>query len=198
MINFSGRKGIGHDMDKKRELKELYEESVKRQKEDSDTYRNKVKSELLEARLLENLRQAQMVCQTLDTNAAEKAGIKEPQNNVFWRELDRDREREDKERRFRRRILYEPSTDLLGDSDYEDIVQDLDDEDTELDEFKALPLENQLEMILHYMRETYYYCFWYDTIKEILTVGAVVHMMMPKIWRRTVLGSRKMIIKHVN
>jgi hypothetical protein len=149
-------------MEKKRKLKELYEDSVKRQKEDSDSYLNSVRSERLEARLRENIRKAQQTCQTLDIKAAEKSG-KKKESNVFWRGLDRERESIEKEKRFRRRVLYERSTNPLGESDdeeYDNVVQSLDDEDAELDEFEALPLENQLEMILHYMRETYFYCFW--------------------------------------
>ena len=150
-------------MDKKRKLKELYEDSVKRQKEDADSYLNTVRTERMEAKLRENLRQAQKTCQTLDLKASEKSGNKEGDSNVFWRGLERERESIEKEKRFQRRILYEASSSLLGGSDgeeYDKVVQELDDEDPELDEFEALPLENQLEMILHYMRETYFYCFW--------------------------------------
>lgn len=189
-----GRKGIGHDMDKKRKLKELYEDSLKRQKEDSDTYRLNVRSERLEARLKNNLRQAQKVCQNLDTKAAENestdsAAAKELPN-VFWRGLERDREMAQKEKRFRRRVLYEQSRNLLGESDeeeYDNVVQ-VEEEDEELDEFEALPLENQLEMILHYMREKYFYCFWYRLVlQDILIIGADVRIMTLKILRRIVL-----------
>jgi Domain of unknown function (DUF4187) len=155
-----GRKGIGHDMEKKRKLKELYEESLKRQED----YRDDFRSERLEAHLREKIKEAQRVCQNLDTQAAEKAGTK-VESNVFWRGLDRERENEEKERRFKRRMLYEQSPNLLGDSDdeeYDKTVQPLDDEDTELDEFEALPLGSQLEMIVHYMREKYFYCLWWD------------------------------------
>ena len=187
-----GRKGIGHDMDKKRKLKELYEDSVKRQKDDSDSYRDTVKSERLEARLQENLKQAQKVCQNLDTKAAESTG-KEVTSNVFWRGLDRDREMEHKERRFRNRIMYERSANPLGESDdeeYHSVVQDLEGDDAELDQFEALPMENQLEMILHYMRETYFYCFWYVLKIEAadLHLGVAVHMTMRMIWQKTVQG----------
>jgi hypothetical protein len=153
-------------MHKKRKLKELYEDSVKRQKEDSDSYVNAVRSEKMEARLRENLRQAQKTCQSLDIKADEGKESKEL-SNVFWRGLDRERESIEKEKQFRRRILYEASANLLGESSDEEhgkVEQEIDDEDAELDEFEALPLENQLEMILHYMRETYYYCFWYVII----------------------------------
>ena len=183
-----GRKGIGHDMEKKRKLKELYEDSLKRQKEDSDTYRLNVRSERLEARTRNNLREAQKVCQNLDTKAGEKertdSQTKQELPNVFWRGLERDREIEQKEKRFRSRVLYERSANLLGESDdeeYDNVVQ-VDDEDEELDEFESLPLENQLEMILHYMREKYFYCFWYDSsLKRTLTVGADARIMMLRI-----------------
>ena len=149
-------------MEKKRKLKELYQDSVKRQKEDSDSYRNAVRSEHLEAQLRRNLQKAQQTCQTLDIKAAE-AEKKEVLSNVFWRGLDRERESREKEKRFARRVLYERSSNSLGESDdegYDRVEQEVDDEDEELDEFEALPLEYQHEMILHYMRETYHYCFW--------------------------------------
>lgn len=162
-------------MEKKRKLKELYEDSVKRQKQNSDSYLNAVRSERLETRLRENLHLAQKTCQSLDL----KQNI---ENNVFWRGLDRERESIEKEKRFRRRLLYERSANFLGESDdeeYDDVVQDND--DAELDEFEALPPENQLEMILYYMREKYYYCFWYPIIMMFSDVGVVVLTTMPKI-----------------
>jgi hypothetical protein len=137
-------------MAQKRKLKELYEDSVKRQKNDSESYRDTVRSERLEARLQDNLRQAQKVCQNLDIKAAERAGIETPRN-TFWRGLDRERGRAEKEEQFRRRIMYEGSSNLLGESDdeeYDTVVQEMDGDDTELDEFEALPVDNQLEMIL--------------------------------------------------
>jgi hypothetical protein len=189
-----GRKGIGHDMDKKRKLKELYEDSLKRQKGDSDTYRLNVRSERLETRLKNNLRQAQKVCQNLDTKAAENESTDStaPKElpNVFWRGLERDREMKQKEKRFRRRVLYERSANILGESDdeeYDNVVQ-VEEEDEELDEFEALPLENQLEMILHYMREKYFYCFWYRFVsQDMLMIGVDVRIMTLKILRRIVL-----------
>jgi len=147
-------------MEKKRKLKELYEESLKQQ----DTFRDDIRSEKEETRLKGKLREAQLVCQNLDTQAAEKNGITvEP--NLLWRSLDRERDTEEKERRFKRRMIYEPSANPLGErdeEDYDNTVQPLEDEDPELDEFEALPTEEQLEKVLNYMREKYYYCFWYS------------------------------------
>ncbi|KAK0633445.1 hypothetical protein B0T14DRAFT_506780 [Immersiella caudata] len=40
------------------------------------------------------------------------------------------------------------------------VAHDLDDEDTELDEFNALPLEERLGKVAKYLREEHRYCFW--------------------------------------
>jgi hypothetical protein len=164
-----GRKGIGHDMEKKRKLKELYEESLKQQ----DDFRGDIRSEREETRLREKLREAQQVCQNLDTQAAEKKGV-DVKPNLLWRGLDRERDHEEKERQFKRRMMYEPTVHPLGeesDGEYETTVQALEDEDTELDEFEALPLEDQLEKVLNYMRKKYCYCFWcgcaYDDAEDL-------------------------------
>ena len=148
-------------MEKKRKLKELYEESLKRQ----DDYRQDFRSERLEARLKAKVREAQKVCQNLDAQDAENRRV-DVESNVFWRGLDRERENEQNENRFKRRMMYEPSTNTLGESDdeeYDKTVPPLENEDTELDEFESLPLENQLEMILYYMRGKHFYCLWYST-----------------------------------
>jgi len=164
-----GRKGIGHDMERKRKFKELYEESLKQQ----DDFRVDVRSEKEEARLRDKLREAQQVCQNLDTQAAEKRVV-DLKPNLLWRGLDRERDNEQKEREFKRRMMYERSANPLGedsDEEYNKTVQPLDDEDSELDKFEALPLEEQLEKVLNYMREKYYYCFWcgcaYDDAKDL-------------------------------
>src|SRR2546423_1383735 len=128
-------------MEKKRKLKQLYEDSVKRRKQDSESYLSTIRSSRLEIKLRENLRQAQKTCQTLDIKAAELAG-KEVILNVFWRGIDRERELAEKDKRFKNRLMYERSANLLGESDdeeYEGTVQNLEDEDEELDEFEGLP-----------------------------------------------------------
>ena len=42
-------------------------------------------------------------------------------------------------------------------------LEPLDDEDEELDEFNALPLEERLMKLVKYMREKHWYCFWCKT-----------------------------------
>jgi hypothetical protein len=94
--------------------------------------------------------------------AAEEART-EVVKNILWRGLDRDLEIQHRDKQFRNRLMYERRPNLLEDSDNEElssVVQELEDDDEELNEFEALPLENKLDMVLHYMRETYWYCFW--------------------------------------
>ena len=154
-----GRKGIGHDMAKKRKLKEAYDESVKRQKEESEAYVNNLRAERECAHLRENIRQAQLVCQNLDEANVEKMDQK-AKSNVLWRGLVRERTQDREDQLRRKRLLYEHSP--FDHEEYDKNEVKLEKEDTELDEFEALPLELQLNKILLYMRDTYYYCFWYS------------------------------------
>jgi Domain of unknown function (DUF4187) len=160
--NTPGRKGIGHDMEKKRKLKELYETSSKRQKEDADNFLGTLRSERADAELRKNLRQAQETCQTLDTEAAERDGKKAP-FNFLWAGLVKERDEEEMEKRRRHRMYNERTTNVLEEDEeieYGDTVQPLEGEETELEEFEALSVEEQLEKVLRYMREKYFYCFW--------------------------------------
>jgi len=149
-------------MEKKRKLKELYETSSKRQKEDFDNFRDTLRSERADTQLRKNLRQAQEACQTLDNEAAERDG-KKSFTNVLWRGLVKERDEEEMEKLRRHRIYNERTTNVLEEDEeveYADTVQPLEGEDIELEEFEAFSVEEQLDKILHYMREKYFYCFW--------------------------------------
>ena len=122
-----------------------------------------MRSERLRAKLETDFLAAQKVCQNLDIKAAGDEGP-EVVRNILWRGLERDRETQHKDKVFRNRLMYERRPNLLEDSDseeYSSFVETLEDEDEELNEFEALPLENKMDMVLHYMRQTYWYCFWY-------------------------------------
>lgn len=149
-------------MEKKRKLNDLYKTSSKRQKEDSDNFRDALRSERSDAQLRQNLRQAQETCQTLDTEAAERYG-KKVFPNVLWQGLVKERDAEEMEKRRRHRMYNGRTTNVLEEDEeveYTDTVQPLEGEETELEEFEALSAEEQLEKLLHYMREKYFYCFW--------------------------------------
>ena len=158
-------------------MKDLYEDSVKRQKDDPESYRNNIRSDRVRAKMETDFVAAQKVCQNLDIKAAEEAGT-EVVKNILWRGLDRDIETQQNDKLFRNRLMYERCPDLLEDSDneeYSSVVQALEDDDEELNEFEALPLDNKMEMVLHYMRQTYCYCFWYFAFEiEKLIIGVVM------------------------
>jgi hypothetical protein len=147
--------------------------------DDPETYRNNIRSERLQAKLESDFIQAQKVCQNLDVKAAEAAGT-EVVKNILWRGLDRDIETKEREKQFRHRLMYERRLNLLEgseDEEYSSTVQELEDDDEELNEFEALPIANKLDMVLHYMRETYWYCFWYPRFRSTaLSLGVDVLM----------------------
>lgn len=95
--------------------------------------------------------------------------------NVLWRgqlryQLEKERDRRmryDLQQSLNRNPTYDdPDEDdydkqALGKSDtYIDMFDDLDDEDPELEEFNALPLNERLEKLVMYLRQEYNYCFW--------------------------------------
>jgi Domain of unknown function (DUF4187)/G-patch domain len=97
------------------------------------------------------------------------------QINVLWRGLVRKREEKERGRRMRydlqqslsRLPTYEdPDEDkddrkALGkDHIQHTLVQDLEEEDPELDEFNALDPAERLQKLVEYLREEFNYCFW--------------------------------------
>lgn len=87
---------------------------------------------------------------------------------LFWRPLAKARLEKERERRMR----YDLDQSLSRRDDYTEddlddklafgteVEEDLEEEDTELDEYEALPVVEKLEKTLKYLREKYYYCFW--------------------------------------
>ena len=97
------------------------------------------------------------------------------QINVLWRGLVKGREEAERDRRMRydlhqslsRMPTYaDPTEDAedrraLGkDRIQHTLVEDLEEEDHELDEFFALEPAERLQKIVVYLRETFHYCFW--------------------------------------
>lgn len=97
------------------------------------------------------------------------------QINVLWRGLIRTREEKERDRRMRydlQQSLSRLPTYDDPDEDVEDkkalgtratqymLVEDLEEEDPELDEFNALDPGERLQKLVVHLREEYYYCFW--------------------------------------
>jgi Domain of unknown function (DUF4187)/G-patch domain len=97
------------------------------------------------------------------------------QINVLWRGLVRKREEKERDRRMRYDLQQSLSRAPAYDDPDEDrddrkalgkdriqysLVEDLEEEDLELDEFNALDPADRLEKLVRYLREDYHYCFW--------------------------------------
>ncbi len=95
--------------------------------------------------------------------------------NLLWRGLVRKREEKERDRRMRydlnqslsRLPTYEDPEEgiddkraLTKDATQYVLVEDLEEEDPELDEFSALDPAVRLQMLVEYMRQEFHYCFW--------------------------------------
>lgn len=131
----AGRQGIGFDTDKKRKHSlEVQEYNVVKSE-----FRNRVREEQDSAKMHAQLVKMQEACFNLDCQRAvvdENELLSDPMKARRANVL------------YRRPILERAcaNIDLEIDSD--------------LDEFEALPLEEQLDMANSYLRKKHYYCFW--------------------------------------
>ncbi|KAI1132045.1 putative G-patch domain protein [Nemania abortiva] len=95
---------------------------------------------------------------------------------VVWRGLIRRREEAERDRRMKYDLQQTSTTRLpTYEDDLEDeddkkalgktqtayaLVEDLDEEDLELDEFNALEADEKLRQLVEYLRQEHHYCFW--------------------------------------
>lgn len=183
-----GREGIGLESERKRKIREAAEaagERAKRAKEDEAGYRERMRREREEARLERQFVAAQRVAERMagereDAEVGEGNGgtvVSRPLKAipVVWRGLVRAREEAERDRRMRydleqglaRLPTYEDAEEdeddrkALGKANTAYVTaEDLDEEDTELDEFNALPVDERLLKVVEYLRRKYNYCFW--------------------------------------
>lgn len=100
------------------------------------------------------------------TKTADNIPIK--QVNVLWRGLARHRAEKERERRMRHDLIqslsqnpnYNEDNERQDRSAFGTEVEDLDGEDPELEEFNAFEPAEQLDKVVAYLRERWYYCFW--------------------------------------
>ncbi|CAD0094193.1 unnamed protein product [Aureobasidium vineae] len=166
------------DNEKKRKIREHMESlqgKEKRQKAEEGEYRERVAAEREEKRQEGMYWGAMKVCEKLDTEEeAEKEGKKksiqqDPRKvNLLWRNLALQRQQRDKDKVLRKGALDSLSSRWDDDeADADDKlalgtgIEELEDEqDTELEEFNALPVGDRLEKLVAYLNDTYHYCFW--------------------------------------
>lgn len=180
------RGGIGMESEKKRKFREAAEEVEGREKKvklTAEEYRERNRREAEERRLEGQMWGAMRVLEGFDTDGGvgeegdEEEGRKADRRhiplrsvNVLWRPLLKQRLEKERERRMR----YDMEQSLSRSRQYDDpeeekddylafgteVVEDLEEEDKELEEYEALSVEEKLGKLLSHLREKYHYCFW--------------------------------------
>lgn len=91
------------------------------------------------------------------------------QINVLWRGLTRERDLKERERRMRYDLIQslsnnanynDPEDDAQEKQAFGREEEDIEEEDPELDEFKALEPAERLRRLVEFFRKQYHYCFW--------------------------------------
>ncbi|EME38270.1 hypothetical protein DOTSEDRAFT_75738 [Dothistroma septosporum NZE10] len=175
---------------KVREAAEAVQDQVKRIKLTESEYRERSRTEREERRQEGQLWSAMRLLEgfeedgTPDSATGETVRDSEPVDptasgrknpplrsiNILWRPLAKSRLEKERERRMR----FDLAQSLSRRADYDDpdadkddklafgteVDEDLDEDDSELDAFEALPVGERLEKILAHLREKYHYCFW--------------------------------------
>lgn len=182
-----GRGGIGLDSERKRYLREEFEKDSKRAKTEELDYRERVRKEKEWSRLEAMVGKAMRICERMEAERSENetgTTISAGKNistkplkqiNVLWRGVVRDREEKERDRRMRydlqqslsRLPTYEDPDEEADDKQalgtngvYNNLVEDLEEEDDELDDFNRLEPGERLQKLVGHMRIEHNYCFW--------------------------------------
>lgn len=174
-----GRSGIGADAEKKRKFREEFERMEgedKKRKVDEGEFRERQMKEREEKRMDGQVWGAMKVAEKLDEEDEAHASSRPLSSvNVLWRGLVKDRLTKERDRRMRydlhqslsRLPTYddpdEESEDKIAmgrKERLEEVDLELDQDDTELDEFEALQVEEKLEQLVAFLRTKWRYCFW--------------------------------------
>lgn len=174
---------------KVREAAEVVEEGEKRQKVGLDEFRERNRSEREEKRaegatwaamkLLEGFEEAGLesgegdeegiiesdkVVKTPKKNKTETKHLRDV--NVLYRSLLKERLLKDRDRKMRHELNNSLSTRNDADSDdemqpaFDCRIDELDDEDSELVDFEALPVTEKLDKVVAELRDKFRYCLW--------------------------------------
>ncbi|KAK5084315.1 hypothetical protein LTR05_005391 [Lithohypha guttulata] len=179
------RSGIGADSEKKRRFREEVERqanSEKRQKVDAEEFRIRQQQEREEKHQEGQFYGAMKVAERLEDEELADERSLQPRTsrllgsyNVLWRGLIKQRMLGERDRRMRHDMTQSLSRlPTYDDPDEEredqialsrkDLVEEadieLDQEDKELEEFEALPIDEKLQKLVLYLREHWHYCFW--------------------------------------
>lgn len=181
------RGGVGLESERKRKFREQFEEAerlVKRSKEEEGDYLEMRRQEQKEKKLERDLDSAQRTAERLSDKEIEEKSSPEPGEkplqdiNVLWRARARRRIEIKHDKQQRRELNNSLSSRLptLAAEDEDDdckvaqgqdltpfyttLEHELEDEDSELAEFEALPVADRLEKLLIFLRDKYRYCLY--------------------------------------
>ncbi|SMR51260.1 unnamed protein product [Zymoseptoria tritici ST99CH_1E4] len=169
-----GRGGIGLEGERKRKIRELageVEGGEKKVKLTAEEFRERNRVEVEERRVEGMVWGAMKVLEGIESG---EDGVGEGKEkplksvNVLYRPLVKQRLERERERRMR----YDMDQSLSRSRQYEEeeedeklayggeVEEDLEEEDTDLEEFEALDAKEKLEKLVGYLREQHHYCFW--------------------------------------
>lgn len=182
------RSGIGVESEKKRKLREAWDEAAraaKRSKEEEGDYLEDRRQQEKERKMERDLSSAQRTAERLSEQEENKDSRPEKEKplkdiNVLWRIRAHHRAEKENDRRQRReldnslasRLPTLAKDDEEEDSDskiafghdaapfYTSLENDLENEDQELAEFEALPTAERLQKVLVFLRQHYKYCLY--------------------------------------
>ncbi|KAK9372870.1 uncharacterized protein V1513DRAFT_208925 [Lipomyces chichibuensis] len=182
-----GRGGIGMASAHREQIQSEAKRAQEMAQAEKQSFIDRKREEQLEKKILGQLREAQNICQELDIsidprlesilyshnsasagpNSREYKELDVPMLrsvNFLWREVVVERQNADYEKRLRSRILDRPSSvDADEPVNLESRVEEFVPEDymdEELETFNSLESAKKLEVVLQYLRQKYYYCFW--------------------------------------
>lgn len=151
-----GREGIGYAAEQKRKRTAAQEHIEKQRKEAKSEFRQKIKEERDEKRILRLIQKAQKLCINLEYTNPDEAYDTDDLSclNLLYRGYIRDLREKDRLSRLKKARLYS------DEERYADQEETDPEDDAELYEFESQLPSDQLETILQYLRSNYYHCFW--------------------------------------
>lgn len=163
------RGGVGLANEKKRKLRQAFEEIERGEKAEEGGFRERVAREREEKRTEGQVVGAMKVLEGLeeekDAGTAEKG--KKKRVNLLYRGLVRQRQERERDRRAQYDLHQSLSRNPAYEEDEEDgrlawggEEEDVEEEDEELEAFEKLESRKKLEQLVEELRKQHWYCFW--------------------------------------
>ena len=162
------RGGIGRDTEQKEKIRSIFEENAALEKQTQHGFRLSVREEQELRRTEGRLFAAQRTAESMSSLDASSVPLKSIP--VVWRGLVAHRLEKHQEKEARQAMMDDAPDRESKEEEYLKVITDIE-EDTELEDFEAQPVGEQLEQLLDYLRDTHYYCFWcgcaYDSRQDL-------------------------------